>query len=78
MTCSIDGASSATYKIYRKGGDFETVMANIRKINEFKAKYQSAFAQDCAGNSSYLGIMSMKIAHGPGENGAQTGHGYFM
>jgi MoaA/NifB/PqqE/SkfB family radical SAM enzyme len=42
MTCSIDGASSETYKIYRKGGDFETVMANIRKINEFKVKYRSA------------------------------------
>ncbi len=43
ITCSIDGASSKTYKIYRKGGDFETVMANIRKINEFKVKYQSDF-----------------------------------
>ena len=42
ITCSIDGASNETYKIYRKGGDFEAVMANIRKINEFKAKYRSA------------------------------------
>lgn len=42
ITCSIDGASSETYKIYRKNGDFESVMANIRKINEFKAKYKSA------------------------------------
>ena len=42
ITCSIDGASSGTYKMYRKGGDFKTVMANIRKINEFKAKYRSA------------------------------------
>lgn len=42
ITCSIDGASSETYKIYRRGGDFEVVMANIRKINEFKAKYRSA------------------------------------
>ena len=42
ITFSIDGASSETYKIYRKGGDFKTVMANIRKINEFKVKYQSA------------------------------------
>jgi len=42
ITCSIDGASAETYKIYRKGGDFEAVMANIRKINEFKAKYRSA------------------------------------
>jgi MoaA/NifB/PqqE/SkfB family radical SAM enzyme len=42
ISCSIDGASSETYKIYRKGGDFEAVIANIRKINEFKVKYQSA------------------------------------
>jgi MoaA/NifB/PqqE/SkfB family radical SAM enzyme len=42
ISCSIDGGSSETYKIYRKGGDFEAVIANIRKINEFKAKYRSA------------------------------------
>jgi MoaA/NifB/PqqE/SkfB family radical SAM enzyme len=47
ITCSIDGASSKTYKIYRKGGDFERVMANIRKMNEFKAKYQSALPKLC-------------------------------
>jgi MoaA/NifB/PqqE/SkfB family radical SAM enzyme len=41
ITCSIDGASSETYKIYRKGGDFECVLANIRRINEFKVKYHS-------------------------------------
>jgi MoaA/NifB/PqqE/SkfB family radical SAM enzyme len=45
LTCAIDGASSETYKIYRRGGDFETVIANIRKINEFKAKYRSALPQ---------------------------------
>jgi MoaA/NifB/PqqE/SkfB family radical SAM enzyme len=42
ITCSIDGASSETYKIYRKGGDFKTVIANIRKINAFKDRYRSA------------------------------------
>jgi MoaA/NifB/PqqE/SkfB family radical SAM enzyme len=41
ISCSIDGASKETYKIYRKGGDFEAVLANIRKINEFKVKYRS-------------------------------------
>lgn len=41
ITCSIDGATNDTYKIYRKGGDLEQVLANIRKINEFKAKYKS-------------------------------------
>ena len=33
MTVSIDGASSQTYQLYRKGGDFDTVIANIKKIN---------------------------------------------
>jgi MoaA/NifB/PqqE/SkfB family radical SAM enzyme len=47
ITCSIDGASHKTYKIYRKGGDFERVMANIRKINEFKAKYKSDLPKLC-------------------------------
>ena len=41
IICAIDGASSETYKMYRKGGDFETIIANIRKINEFKARYRS-------------------------------------
>lgn len=41
ITCSIDGASDETYTMYRKGGDFKAVIANVRKINEFKAKYNS-------------------------------------
>jgi MoaA/NifB/PqqE/SkfB family radical SAM enzyme len=41
ITCSIDGASRETYQIYRKGGDFERVLANIKKINEYKAAYRS-------------------------------------
>lgn len=43
ITCSIDGATSETYKIYRRGGDFDQVIANIKKVNEFKAKYRSVF-----------------------------------
>lgn len=42
ITCSIDGASQETYQLYRKGGDFERVMANVRKINEAKARYRSS------------------------------------
>ncbi len=41
ITCSIDGASQETYKIYRKNGDFEVVIANIKKINAYKVKYNS-------------------------------------
>lgn len=43
MTCSIDGASDETYRIYRQGGNFETVIENICKINMLKKKYQSKY-----------------------------------
>ena len=39
--CSIDGATPEIYSIYRRGGDFETVIENIRRINDFKKKYRS-------------------------------------
>lgn len=43
MTCSVDGASNETYSIYRVKGDFDTVMGNIKKINEYKKKYNSKY-----------------------------------
>jgi MoaA/NifB/PqqE/SkfB family radical SAM enzyme len=43
MYVSLDGATAATYKIYRVNGDFGKVIGNIRKINEFKKKYGSAY-----------------------------------
>lgn len=43
MVCSIDGASEDTYKQYRIGGNFETVINNIRKINLFKKQYDSQY-----------------------------------
>ena len=43
LTCSIDGASQPTYEQYRKGGNFDRVIANIKAINEFKKKYKSRF-----------------------------------
>jgi len=43
MTCSIDGASRETYAIYRRRGDFEGVIRNVRRINELKAQYRSKF-----------------------------------
>ncbi len=45
ITCSIDGASPETYRIYRKRGDFDTVIRNIEQINLFKRQYQSALPQ---------------------------------
>jgi MoaA/NifB/PqqE/SkfB family radical SAM enzyme len=41
MSCSIDGASQETYEQYRVRGDFAAVIGNVRKINAFKAKYDS-------------------------------------
>ena len=38
MTCSIDGASQETYKVYRVKGDFDRVIANIRTITAWKQK----------------------------------------
>ncbi len=43
ISVSIDGASDETYRIYRRGGDFDMVIRNIEKINEFKKKYNSEF-----------------------------------
>ena len=41
MRCSIDGASQETYAQYRIAGNFDQVIANIDRINEFKQKYDS-------------------------------------
>lgn len=43
IVCSIDGASQNTYELYRRNGDFDTVIANIRKINDFKKKHHSPY-----------------------------------
>lgn len=43
MTIALDGASQETYCIYRRNGNFDTVIDNIRKINNYKLKYKSEF-----------------------------------
>ena len=43
ITIALDGATAETYKIYRVGGDFDTVINNIKKINEYKKKYNSEY-----------------------------------
>lgn len=43
ITVSLDGAINDTYTIYRQGGDFNTVIENIRKINYYKEIYRSEF-----------------------------------
>lgn len=39
ILCSIDGASDETYRIYRRRGHFSNVIANVKKINEYKRKH---------------------------------------
>ena len=43
ITCSIDGASNETYKVYRVRGNLDAVIDNIKRINYFKKKYQSKY-----------------------------------
>ncbi|QEW22090.1 Cyclic pyranopterin monophosphate synthase 1 [Marinibacterium anthonyi] len=43
VTVSIDGGTPETYARLRRGGDFDTVVANIRRISELKRSRRSAF-----------------------------------
>lgn len=43
LTFSIDGTSKETYEIYRRNGDFNKVIENIKKLNKYKEKYNSKF-----------------------------------
>ncbi len=45
LTVSLDGASDDIYKIYRRGGCFDTVIDNIKRINEYKRKYKTVFPE---------------------------------
>jgi len=45
LIISIDGATPKVYAIYRRGGDFNTVIKNIKKINYFKKKYNSPYPE---------------------------------
>ena len=41
ITCSIDGADQETYSVYRRNGNFDKVIENIKAINGYKKKYNS-------------------------------------
>jgi len=43
ITCSIDGASNKTYKLYRIKGNYDVVIENVKKINFFKKQYKSRY-----------------------------------
>lgn len=40
LSCSINGVTDKTYKMYSVGGDLEVVLRNIEKINTYKKKYK--------------------------------------
>ncbi len=41
LTVSIDGATPATYARYRAGGDLDTVLANVRRLQAVKRRHRS-------------------------------------
>lgn len=41
ITISIDGATNKIYQIYRRGGDLNRVLKNIKILNKYKKKYAS-------------------------------------
>jgi MoaA/NifB/PqqE/SkfB family radical SAM enzyme len=43
LEVSLDGATNDTYSVYRRGGNFDRVIANIRKVNYYKKRYNSIF-----------------------------------
>jgi|RhiMetdeSRZDD1v2_1073273.scaffolds.fasta_scaffold244678_2 MoaA/NifB/PqqE/SkfB family radical SAM enzyme len=43
LTVAIDGATRESYREYRKGGDFDRVISNIRKLNDYKRRYKSRY-----------------------------------
>ena len=43
VNVSIDGASQEIYEMYRRKGDFNQVISNIKKLNSYKRKYESEY-----------------------------------
>ncbi len=43
MYVSLDGVTGETYEVYRQGGNLDTVLANVEKINQYKKQYDSMY-----------------------------------
>jgi hypothetical protein len=43
MTCSIDGVTQATYVAYRRAGNVERVLENVRRLNDYKKRWNSEY-----------------------------------
>ena len=47
MSISLDGATNESYQMYRRGGDLNKVIENIKIINQYKKEYNSVFPKLC-------------------------------
>lgn len=47
LTASVDGADQASYEVYRRGGNFDLVMANLRNIVRLKREMGSSTPNLC-------------------------------
>ena len=47
ITCSIDGVSQGTYEAYRRKGQLDRVLGNIRRLNEYKKRWKSEYPMLC-------------------------------
>lgn len=68
ITCSIDGATNDTYKLYRYQGDINNVIENITRINYYKNQYKSnypalAWQFVILGHNEHEIPMARKMAH---------------
>lgn len=45
LQVALDGVDNDVYRIYRQNGDFDTVIRNIKKLNEFKKKRSSRYPE---------------------------------
>jgi hypothetical protein len=47
ITCSIDGVTQESYETYRRRGQLERVLDNIRRLNDHKRRWQSKYPLLC-------------------------------
>ena len=47
ITCSIDGVSQGTYEAYRRRGQLDRVLGNIRRLNDYKKRWKSEYPMLC-------------------------------
>jgi MoaA/NifB/PqqE/SkfB family radical SAM enzyme len=47
ITCSIDGVSQGAYEAYRRRGQLDRVLSNIRRLNEYKKRWKTGHPMLC-------------------------------